>query len=100
MSARARGAALLLVLWLVALLTALIGAFALTARIESLQARVLSTGAVAQEQNRFPGNNLNHFASTNATVFLGPEARNNSFLGHFQSVVGNVAENTVRGSEE
>lgn len=50
--ARARGAALLLVLWLVALLTALIGAFALTARIESLQGRVLSRGAIAQELAR------------------------------------------------
>ena len=39
--ARIRGAALLLVLWLIALLTALIGAFALTARIEHLQGRVL-----------------------------------------------------------
>jgi len=44
-----RGAALMLVLWLVALLTALVGAFALTARIESLQGRVLSSGAQAQE---------------------------------------------------
>ena len=35
-----RGAALLLVLWLVALLTALVGAYALTARIEALQGRV------------------------------------------------------------
>ncbi|WP_411833001.1 general secretion pathway protein GspK [Pseudoxanthomonas mexicana] len=45
----ARGAALLLVLWLVALLAALIGAFALTARIESLQGRVLREGAAAQQ---------------------------------------------------
>ncbi len=44
-----RGAALLLVLWLVALLTALVGAYALTARIEALQARVGSRGAMAQE---------------------------------------------------
>ena len=47
-----RGAALLLVLWLVALLTALVGAFALTARIESLQGRVLGRGAIAQEVAR------------------------------------------------
>jgi len=46
---RARGAALLLVLWLVALLTALVGAYALTARTEALQGRVGSRGAVAQE---------------------------------------------------
>ena len=46
---RMRGAALLLVLWLIALLTALIGAFALTARVESLQGRVLVKGAEAQE---------------------------------------------------
>ena len=44
-----RGAALLLVLWLVALLTALVGAYALTARIEALQGRVGSRGAMAQE---------------------------------------------------
>lgn len=49
---RVRGAALLLVLWLIALLTALIGAFALTARIESLQGKVLSGGAEGQELAR------------------------------------------------
>lgn len=50
--ARHRGAALLLVMWLIALLAALIGAFALTARIERLQERVLSRGAVAGEAAR------------------------------------------------
>lgn len=49
---RQRGAALLLVLWLVALLTALIGAFALTARVEAIQGRVTSRGAAAQEVAR------------------------------------------------
>lgn len=49
---RQRGAALLLVLWLIALLTALIGAFALTARVEALQGRTLSDGARAQELAR------------------------------------------------
>jgi general secretion pathway protein K len=49
---RARGAALLLVLWLIALLTALIGAFALAARIESLQGKVLGGGAEVQESAR------------------------------------------------
>jgi general secretion pathway protein K len=49
---RARGAALLLVLWLIALLTALVGAFALNARIEALQGRVLSGGLQAQEVAR------------------------------------------------
>ena len=49
---RARGAALLLVLWLIALLTALVGAFALNARIEALQGRVLSGGMQAQEVAR------------------------------------------------
>ena len=48
----ARGAALLLVLWLIALLTALVGAFALTARTEHLQGQVLSRGVVAQEAAR------------------------------------------------
>ena len=46
---RARGAALLLVLWLVALLTALVGAYALTARMEALQGHVSSRGVVAGE---------------------------------------------------
>lgn len=49
---RVRGAALILVLWLVALLAALIGAFALTARVESLQGRVLSDGTGLQELAR------------------------------------------------
>ena len=54
MSARARhrGAALLLVMWLIALLASLIGAFALTARIERLQERVLSRGAIAGQAAR------------------------------------------------
>jgi len=47
-----RGAALVLVLWLIALLTALIGAFALTARTEGLQGKVLGDGAAAQERAR------------------------------------------------
>lgn len=42
----ARGAALLLVLWLVALLTALVGTFALLARTEGLQGRAVVGGAV------------------------------------------------------
>ncbi|UHQ21043.1 general secretion pathway protein GspK [Lysobacter sp. KIS68-7] len=50
--ARMRGAALLLVLWLIALLTALIGAFALTASIEGLQGRVLHRGVIAGEVAR------------------------------------------------
>lgn len=49
---RGRGAALLLVLWLIALLTAVVGAFALTARIEHLQGRVLSHGVVADQAAR------------------------------------------------
>ncbi|HZH44611.1 MAG TPA: type II secretion system minor pseudopilin GspK [Lysobacter sp.] len=47
-----RGAALLLVLWLIVLLTALIGAFALTARIELLQGRVLARGLVGDAAAR------------------------------------------------
>ncbi|WP_447585149.1 general secretion pathway protein GspK [Pseudoxanthomonas mexicana] len=46
---RQQGAALLLVLWLVVLLTALVGAFALTARMEALQGRVGNRGAMTQE---------------------------------------------------
>ena len=49
---RERGAALLLVLWLIALLTALVGAFALTARIEGMQGRVLHRGLIAGEAAR------------------------------------------------
>ena len=49
---RQRGAALLLVLWLVALLTALIGAFALAAKTEGLQGRVLHRGLIAGEAAR------------------------------------------------
>ncbi|RBK02507.1 general secretion pathway protein GspK, partial [Xanthomonas oryzae pv. oryzae] len=49
---RARGAALVLVLWLIALLTAMIGAFALTARVEALQGSMLRNGAQAQEYAR------------------------------------------------
>ena len=45
---KARGAALLLVLWLVALLTALVGSFALAARTEHLQGQVLARGTEAQ----------------------------------------------------
>lgn len=51
-AARMRGAALLLVLWLIALLTALIGAFALTARIESMQGKVIRDGSIARERAR------------------------------------------------
>lgn len=50
--ALARGAALLLVLWLIVLLTALVGAFALSARIEHIQGRVLSHGVVGDEAAR------------------------------------------------
>lgn len=49
---RTRGAALLLVMWLIALLTALIGAFALSARTENLQGRVQVHGLVAQNAAR------------------------------------------------
>ena len=51
-STRVRGAALLLVLWLIALLTSVIGMFALNARIEHLQGSVASRGMVATEAAR------------------------------------------------
>lgn len=44
-----RGAALVLVLWLLALLSALVAVFALTARVEGLQGRVLAERAATQE---------------------------------------------------
>ena len=50
--ARERGAALILVLWLIVLLTALIGGFALAARVEALQGRVLVRGLVASNAAR------------------------------------------------
>ena len=49
---RGRGAALILVLWLIVLLTALIGGFALAARVEALQGRVLVRGLVASNAAR------------------------------------------------
>ena len=52
MSRGQRGAALLLVMWLIALLAALVGAFALIARIEHLQGRVLVRGLVAENAAR------------------------------------------------
>jgi general secretion pathway protein K len=47
-----RGAALLLVMWLIALLAALVGGFAMAARIEHLQGQVLARGLVAQQAAR------------------------------------------------
>ena len=51
-AARQRGAALLLVMWLIALLAALVGGFAMAARIESMQGRVASQGVVAEQAAR------------------------------------------------
>lgn len=50
--ARHRGVALLLVLWLVALLVATVGAFALSARTEQLQGQVLARGEASREAAR------------------------------------------------
>ncbi|HBS61797.1 MAG TPA: general secretion pathway protein GspK [Stenotrophomonas sp.] len=52
MTRRMRGAALVLVLWLIALLTAVVGAYALTARVEHLQQRVVGDDAIGQEHAR------------------------------------------------
>lgn len=49
---RMRGAALPLVLWLVMLMAALIGSFAMTARIEAMQGHAFSRSAAAQETAR------------------------------------------------
>src|SRR5690554_3263109 len=49
---RQRGAALLLVLWLIVLLTTLVGAFALSARVEQMQGRVLYRGVVGDQAAR------------------------------------------------
>ncbi len=48
----ARGAALILVLWLLVLLTAVVGGFAQSARIESLQAHQLRASVVARQAAR------------------------------------------------
>lgn len=52
MPARMKGTALILVLWLIVLLTALVGAFALAARTENLQGRVQVRGLVASSAAR------------------------------------------------
>ncbi|MBJ7576009.1 type II secretion system protein GspK [Luteimonas sp. MC1828] len=49
---RQRGVALVLVMWLVALLAALVGAYATTARIEYMQGRVLHGAVVAESAAR------------------------------------------------
>jgi general secretion pathway protein K len=49
---RARGAALLLVLWLMVLLIALVGAFSMAARTEGLQAHALVDGVQAEQAAR------------------------------------------------
>lgn len=49
---RARGVALLLVMWLTMLLAAVVGAFALNAQMEKLQGRTLSRGVVAAQAAR------------------------------------------------
>lgn len=46
------GAALLLVLWMIVLLTALVGAFAMTARVEHMQGKVLARGLSADSAAR------------------------------------------------
>lgn len=49
---RARGAALILVLWLIALLALLVGAYALTARMELFQGQVARDTSVGRERAR------------------------------------------------
>ncbi len=49
---RMRGAALVLVLWLITLLTALIGTYALVSRVEAMQGKLLASGTVTQEAAR------------------------------------------------
>ena len=49
---RSRGAALLLVMWLVLLLSGLVAGYALAARIESLQGNGSARGVVAREAAR------------------------------------------------
>ncbi len=52
MSRRQRGAALLLVMWLVLLLSGLVAGYAMAARIESMQGNGLARAAAAREAAR------------------------------------------------
>ena len=47
-----RGAALLLVMWLILLLSGMVAGFAMAARIESMQGNGLARGAAAREAAR------------------------------------------------
>jgi hypothetical protein len=77
-----------------------IGSFVTGNRIAGAGSHALFLqGTAAQEENRFLGNNLTHFAATGATVFLGPQAKNNTFIGHVHSVEGNVTENAITGPQ-
>ena len=67
---RTRGAALLLVLWLIVLLSALVGAFALTAKTEALQGRVLYHGIVAEQEMEPVNKVLNAAAMTYVAATL------------------------------
>jgi hypothetical protein len=50
-----------------------------------------------ETENLFALNKLGNFVPLNASLFLGPGASGNSFVGNFPSLEGNVAANVVIG---
>jgi hypothetical protein len=54
-------------------------------------------GNAVEENNVFIGNNLTGFTPSGATVNLGPNASNNTFVGSSGTVTGNTAANTITG---
>lgn len=49
----------------------------------------------AVEDNFYLANHLSFFAPTGASLIIGPNANGNTFLGHFPTIDGNVAGNTI-----
>lgn len=92
---RSSGAALLLVLWMIVLLTALVGAFALTARVEHMQGQVLARGMSAQGAARAGLEYaLHRLAQTDPRVQWQPDGRSYEWEYHGAQVqVRIVAEN-------
>ena len=56
----------------------------------------LDTSA-AEQNNSFVGSNVSTFAPSGAHLFLGGGANGNSFKGHYPSVEGNLAGNSITG---
>ncbi|MDC7807813.1 type II secretion system protein GspK [Luteimonas sp BLCC-B24] len=90
-----RGAALLLVLWLITLLAALVGAFALTARIENQQGRLVSRGLVADQAARAGLEYaLTRLASSDPTLQWQPDGRPYAWRFHDAEVELRIVDET------